>query len=191
MLAGEQAQGTERQAAQDKAVDLILRLWSRRHDVPGNVHPLKQFEDVIAVLRRLRSDAWPYRRSSKEQVDHLLTKAFDGLRLMVAHGIVLTSNVVATPAEMGEAEGFLEEDEKEVVEGINAWIEFLESSQQERRPVIIVKQEDGDEFADSQEEGGDTAKLDLKTRARETFTREIDDLIETLSSLKAELGKGK
>jgi hypothetical protein len=189
MLVAEKAKGPERQAAQDRAIDLILRLWSQRHDLPGGVHPLKQLGGVIAVLRRLHKDAWPYRQSNNGPVDTLLASAFDGLRLLVAHGVLLTSSAFPNRVELGEAAAFVEADEKFVIDRLNEWIEFVQSSESTRVPFVVVTSGEAADRRSIEKENEELMKLDPKIRAQRTLSRDIDNLLDTLEKLKVELGK--
>ena len=118
MIRADQTQGAEREAAQARAVDLTLTLRTRRHDLPGGAHPLKQFDNVIAVLQRLQHDAWPFRRSARDFLGPLLTDAFDGLRFIVAHGILLASDNAASESAAYEGTALLNDEEQFVLKAI-------------------------------------------------------------------------
>lgn len=83
----ENAEGPERQAAEDRAVALILEIWASRRDAPGNVDPLRRLENVLSVMDRMRREAWPY-RGYGDDIAQLLTQAFDGLRTLVWAGVL-------------------------------------------------------------------------------------------------------
>jgi hypothetical protein len=186
MLSAENTKGGEREVAQNKAVELILKIWSRRHDMPGRANPLKQLENVIVILRLLSSDAWPYGRASTPSAERLLKKAFDGLRHIVMHGAVIASGAAGKPVEMAEADGFVDEDEAYVIETANVWIDFYNSTQQNSAVRLIW--EDTADLEARKTELDELAKLDPETRARMVFVKQIDQLVETLSELKANLG---
>lgn len=187
MLVAERAEGTERDTAREKAADLILRLWARRNELPGQVNPLKELGDVIAVLRRLRSDAWPYRRPNAEKLDQLLSQAFDGLRHLVAHGVLLTGNAVAERVELAEASEFISSEEKEVIDAINEWIEFYQDKNVYQSNIRIVSLEKESELKKIEEKMDILNKMEPISRARALLIMEIDSLNNVLTNLKLEL----
>ncbi len=54
--------GPTKAAAEQQAVDLILRLWMHRRVLPEPVDPLGGYRDAIAVLGRLMPEADPWAR---------------------------------------------------------------------------------------------------------------------------------
>lgn len=187
MLAAENAEGAEREVAQQRAIELILRVWSRRHDMPGRANPLKGLENVIAILRLLKSDAWPYTRAATPTVERLLKKAFEGLQHIVAHGVILASGAAGKPVEMAEADGFIEEDEAYVIQTANAWIDLYNSAP--KNSAVRLIWEDTADLEAMKTELQELLKLDPEQRARMVFARQIDRLVETLAELKATLGR--
>ena len=172
--------------AQKKAVELILKIWSRRHDLPGRANPLRDLENVIVILRLLSSDAWPYARAATPSVERLLKKAFEGLRHIVAHGAIIASGAAGKPVEMAEAAGFLNQDEAHVIETANAWIDLYNSTQQDS--AVRLMWEDTADLEAMKTELEELVKLDPETRARKVFVGQIDRLVDTLNELKASLG---
>jgi hypothetical protein len=187
MLAAQNAAGTaEREVAQQKAVDLILKVWSRRHDLPGRASPLKELEKVTAVLTLLRSQPWPHSVSAKGGVAQLLRRAFDGLRHVLAHGVLITTSTVGKPVDVGEAENFVDADEALVIAELNAWIKLYDSTQESLR-VRLAWEEDADLEA-MRSELEELLKLEPDVQARVMFARQVDRLIEVLQKLKTSLG---
>lgn len=184
MIRADRTQGPEHEAAQARAVDLILKLWTRRHVLPGGAHPLKQFENVIAVLQRLQHDAWPFRRSARDFPGPLLTDAFDGLRFIVAHGILLASGNAASEAAAHEGAALLNDEEQFVLKAIQEWIEFCESGRRTDAPTLVVTEEEAAEYAAKEAEQAELAALAPKERSRRKFADRLDELIETLNALK-------
>jgi hypothetical protein len=189
ILAARESEGAQREIAQKTAVDLILKIWSRRHDVPGGANPLRKLEEVIAILRFLRPDAWPYGVRDEFGSQRLLKKAFEGLQHIVAHGTLLASGISGRKVKFGEAEGFVEQDEAVLVETVNAWIDLYNSAPKGRIVSFIL--DDATELETAKSELEELQKLDPDLRARRLFELQIDRLIETLTDLKAALGERK
>jgi hypothetical protein len=189
LLAVETADGPERKLAQNTAVELILKLWSQRFELPGHVHPLKQLEQVIVVLNRLNSGAWPYRQRSKDTIDTFLADAFDGLRVLIAHGALLVSASPASRVELGPTEKFLDPEEKSVIHGLNDWIDSFESRRRALTRVLVVSHQEDGEDAILAKELEEFTSLDPKIRSRKILARQMGELISTLEVLKAELEK--
>ena len=181
----DRTQGAEREAAQARAVDLILKLWERRHNLPGGAHPLKNFENVIAVLRRLQHDSWPFRRAVSDDLNQLLTDAFDGLQLLVAYGVLIASDSTLEEGATHEGSAFLDDEESIVLEAIQEWVEFSRSKWQADARILLVTEED---VAAEEAENARLAELealDPKERSRREFATRLDELIDTLNALKA------
>lgn len=189
ILAAREAKGAQREIAQKKAVDLTLKIWSRRHDVPGGANPLRKLEEVIAILRFLRPDAWPFGVRDKSSTQRLLKKAFEGLQHLVAHGTLLASTTSRRPVKLAEAEGFVDQDEAHLVETLNAWIELYDSAPKSRIVRFIV--DDGADTETAKNELEKLLKLAPDLQARRLFELQIDHLIETLTDLKAAVGERK
>ena len=187
ILAVENAEGVEREKAQNRAVDLILKVWSRRHDIPGRANPLKDLQNVVKVLRLLGGDAWPYAPAANPGAERLLKRAFEGLQHIVAHGAILASGVGGRRAEMAEAEGFLDKNEAHIVQAANAWLDLYSSLQRNTAGHLIWK--DTADLAAMKAELEELLRCDPETRARRVFAKQIDRLAETLIELKATLGQ--
>jgi hypothetical protein len=183
MLKAEKASGRERQAAQAKAIELILKLWSRRHDLPGRIHPLKQLEGAISVLRRLQFDASQFFWRNESELTELIANAFYELRMLVVHGVLIASSTTTNLAANDKTLEFLDEDEKQVFDAIRNWIDFINSGRKSDFPIRIAIEEDAKEEARLAE----LKKLTPAERSRRLLIDRIDTLIATLQSIRTKV----
>lgn len=89
--ATENSERAAKQDAEDRAVELILKLWASRRDLPVPADPLSEYRDVITVLDRMLPSANPwlrFRRPSSE--DELLHDMFDTMAQLIMSGLLLT-----------------------------------------------------------------------------------------------------
>ncbi len=183
----ENAEGPDRQAAEDRAVALILKIWASRRDAPGNVDPLRRLENVLAVMDRMRPEAWPY-RSYDDDIAQLLTQAFDGLRTLVWAGALLTEWEDGGPFDPGSVSEFLDDNERAVVEQVNEWIAFVDKLPAPG-PIVRIVSSDAEAAAldDEDKREAEIDALPDPDRAFKRLDQRLDHLIATLTSLKAEL----
>ena len=77
-----------RAKARKQAVATILKVWEHRKSLPGKAYPLMPYEDVLAVLARLRPDNNPFRYrgyDAKTRIEQYAADLFDSLtRLIIA-----------------------------------------------------------------------------------------------------------
>ncbi len=183
----ENARDSDRQAAEDRAVALILKIWASRRDAPGNVDPLRRLENVLAVMDRMRRDAWPY-RGYDDDIAQLLTQAFDGLRTIVWAGVLLTEWRDGEAFDPGSVSEFLDDKERAVIERVNEWIAFVDKLPA-RRPDIRIVSSDTEAAALDAEDKRE-AEIDAlpdTERALKRLDQRLDHLIATLTTLKTEL----
>lgn len=185
MLLAKTAEGPARAAAESKAVELILKIWARRHDLPGHSHPLKDFEGVLKIIRLLNNDAWPYPHASRESTERLLEAAFRGLQHIIAHGALLVSERAAAPLDPGETKGFLDQEEKKLIDAMNAWIELYDTAP--KHPTIVMALRDETTTEALETEMNELLALDASSRARKIFVKQIDSLIDVLGHLRTRL----
>ncbi len=81
---------TQSKAKRD-AVDLIIKLWEHKSSLPGTADPMSQLRRAIEVIERIGPDSSPYFRQSQDKREQGLATLFDGLRQLVAHGVILIS----------------------------------------------------------------------------------------------------
>lgn len=181
--------GEQKAAAETRAVDLTLKLWRHRNDTPGNVSPMKALDEVVSVLHRLKHGAWPYHRRGDAKLDDLLADAFGALQAIIAHSAVLSTNPALRKPETGAAEKFLSGEEREIIDTLREWIDFAQERRKQFGGVrIVFTKEEKDELDEEETEILAIAKMDPAARAKLLLSRRIDSLIETLSSIKSELG---
>lgn len=186
MLQARNTEGAKKAATEAKAVDLILKLWASRHELPNDSHPLKQFEGIIKVLRRLEPDSWPYSRINENGISALLADTFHGLQELVFLGLVLPHANDPTDEHAGDDQ-FLEEDERAVVAKIREWIEFARSARKPFGPIFVCTPEEAQEIREAQRRKQEIDKLDQANQIRVCMSMRIDDLLASLVTLKAAL----
>lgn len=179
--------GPEREAAQERAIELILKLWSRRADLPGDAYPLKKLSGVLSVLERLRPEAALFNQSGSRDTHRLLKEAFNGLRVIVARGVILTLPERLAHVELDEAAEFLNEEELQILEALNGWIEFLKPDLHDDSVATITTDEEESALEVELAEQSELTELSDESRMRHVFVQEIDQLINTLGSLKLHL----
>lgn len=177
--------GDKQQQAQTAAADLILKLWSKRENLPGRVYPLKGWGRALSVLGLLETEASPFNRVSIREIDLLLVKTFDQLRKIVAHGIILTLDPPAELQDDDAAAPFIDDEEKRFLAAMNCWAQHFKRARRSRYPDIVVTTKATDE-PESTIEPNQLTEEDASKRA---LVAEIDDLLATLAKLKILLGK--
>lgn len=183
----ENAEGPDRQAAEDRTVALILKIWASRRDAPGNVDPLRRLENVLAVMDRMRPEAWPY-RGYNNGIAQLLTQAFDGLRTLVWAGVLLTEWKDGPAFDPGSASEFLDDNERAVIQRLNEWIAFVDKLPARRHTVRIVSSEAEAAALDAEDKyEAEIDALPDPDRALKHLDQEFDCLIATLISLKTKM----
>lgn len=186
ILAAETTLGAERDAVQKKAIDLIMKIWSHRNEIPGRANPVKELKGVVAILRFLRPEAWPYSAFERSGTAGLLKKAFEGLQHIVAHGALLAANSATHSVNVGEAEGFIDLEEARIIETANAWVELYNSAP--KNSVVRFIWDNTSDLEATKRELEELQNLAPELRARRLFTMQVDRLVETLTHLKLALG---
>jgi hypothetical protein len=183
-----QSEGADGQAAEDRAVSLILKIWASRRDTPGNVDPLRRLENVISVMDRMRPESWPFRGMSEDTIPRLLTDAFDGLRTLVFAGALTTQLEDRGPIDAGVAAPFMNEQEQELIRRVNEWSEFIDQTPtRPSLPRIVFTDEQVAALDAERKREAEIEALPEPDQALRRLTDQIDDLIETLISLKSQL----
>ena len=174
MQEAESAEGGDKELARESAVDLILKLWSHKQSLPNGAYPLNDLKTVMSVVGQLSAEDSPFSRRSSDETEKLLARIFDGLRLVVAHSVILISETRGIPDDLDAVAPFLEEDERQLIEVVEGWID------------ILTEDEKAD-WDSKQAEMAELKQLDPKSRSGRIFSRKIDGLIEALSDLKLKL----
>ena len=125
MQEAESAEGGDKELARESAVDLILKLWSHKQSLPNGAYPLNDLKTVMSVVGQLSPEASPFSRRSSDETEKLLARIFDGLRLVVAHSVILISETRGIPDDLDAVAPFLEEDERQFIEVVEGWIDIL------------------------------------------------------------------
>lgn len=136
MTEADQAVGSAKRAAEQQAVDIILKLWTHRRALPEQADPLGGFRDAIRVLGRLLPEANPWRRLQRHgKYDDILHEMFEAMCQAVLGGVLLTQVKYCRP--LSESELTLLKDEEVLLEEIlDRWLPFF--GQPQKPPKIDV-----------------------------------------------------
>ena len=189
MRSAEVADQASKERLEERAVNLILELWAHRQHLPGNVYPLAQLADVIAVFRRLRSDALPFRGRRTNEFEELLWRVFNALQVIVIHGTLVSAKAGNIPDDRDLQTSFFSEEENDTYSVLKDWIEFNEPN---NLRYEILSRPEGEEFnIDSMSSIiKELNELEPATRARRIVAREIEGLMETLMILQSKVSDG-
>ena len=181
--AAEKAEGPEREAKQNKAVQLIAELWERRRSLPGNAYPLRQLEDVIAVLDRLKPDASPFFVRRGNDVEEVLSRVFDSLQVLVIYGAIIAAKAGELPEDMEATRPYLDDEERQVVDAVKGWTKFGDKGKLKYHVLSGSKGEALD-IESMRSKVAELSKLDVQTQSIRIVCAEIEGLMETLSELR-------
>lgn len=117
--------GDRKKEAEDRAVDLILRLWTNRRALPGAADPLSGYADAIRALRAILPTSNPWRRFRQgSTAEDLLSQMFTTLANFVIAGLLLTHPVDKRRIESVEWE-VLSDQEKFLADMLSRWSDFV------------------------------------------------------------------
>lgn len=165
--------GPDKTLAEQRAVDLILKLWAHRRALPTPVDPLGGFRDAIGVLGRLKPEDNPWARFSRDRSLHetLLQEIFETMCRTVLGGLLLTQTEVARAISNKELE-YLEEEEIFLDKTLRSWMDaFTPPPELPEVKILYVKPREGKE--DNELEDGPDARSASTTVSEETGESEI------------------
>lgn len=171
--------------ASREAVDLIFRIWEHRGSLPGTADPMSALKRAIDVLDRIGPNSSPFFRHSENRAESDLAKLFDGLRKLVAHGVLLIAEQKQFPKYTADTFENLSDEEQQLVSGLGGWISFLEQRKPTTPVLSVVYPEDQEKKA---EEAALLESLEPDERSRVQFLQAIDELIKDLESIKTSIG---
>lgn len=165
----------KRSTAQKRATETILKICEHRLSLPGKVHPLAQYKDVLQVIDRLRLDNNPYRffgHDSGDKKDRLASVLFDNFTRLILTLLLMTARSLEEQKGVdGVVIEALSDQEKRVWTAIHEWFAIFptpsETSGRRRKS----------------KKGSGKSKNDLN----ESAARLIDSIMSTLVELRAEL----
>lgn len=151
------AVGNAKAVAEQRAVELILKLWMHRRALPEPVDPLGGYRDAIGALSRLMPEADPWKRHRRgESYSDLLHEMFEALSRIVVGGILLTLFKRCRPISEAESKA-LEHEEILLRTALEHWIQLFDISPQ--RSEIEIKFGDAHVLATSENQG-DSPEVD-------------------------------
>ncbi|MBI5446725.1 MAG: hypothetical protein HY900_36600 [Deltaproteobacteria bacterium] len=185
------AVGPGKALAENRAVDLILKLWLHRRALPETADPLGGYRDAIAVLGRLMPDANPWRRYRRDgSYEDLLYEMFDTLTRIVLGGVLLTQT--GRTRSITEAESTALEDEERLMHAqLETWMQFFDRLPQ--TPGTDIEIVEPAETEETEVQGGLT-EVEAKNVAPEQQTARLgrdvhSAIVENLESLQSDLGE--
>ena len=186
LQSAESASEDEKELAQNRAVNLILKLWSHKRSLPGAAYPLNNLERAMSVLARLSPDASLFQWISLGEKEKLLARAFDGLRLVVIRGVILISKTSDFPDAYEATMPFLNEDERKLLETFKSWKDYARPDGPDLRRAI---EGDGEQAPREvrQTEKAEEDESDTRTETIRLFSQEIDQVVDALLELKKRL----
>lgn len=186
----ERSKGAAKQQAEERAVELILKLWTNRRALPTPADPLSGHLPAIKVLAAMLPTADPWRRFRRTgSNDELLHDMFGALVHLVISGLLLTRGGDIRAIEGAEWEA-LSDEEKFLVEILDRWHEFFVTpapSNVELENFYATFLESGSESggkAEQADESGEQKEADPELERRailshvEVFQARLADLIE-------------
>lgn len=118
----------EREDAEKRAVDVILRIWEHKTALPGKAYPLASYKDILEVLQYLKPSNNPFRQYAygQDKKDLLSGKLFDCLtRLIIAMLLMKLPALEATEVDLA-AKKHLDATEQEILTSIQSWFKLLQ-----------------------------------------------------------------
>lgn len=118
----------DRLAVQKRAMEAILRIWEHRESLPGYAYPLAKYDELLAVLDRLRPDDNPFRfnQMRESKTDQAAAILFDHLtRLVIALLFMKIDSFKKLLTEDAASINALDDDEKKVLDSFHVWIDFF------------------------------------------------------------------
>ena len=129
MAEADNSVGSSKEAAEARAVELILKLWSWRRALPEPVDPLGGCREAIKVLGQLMPEADPWKRPYRSGTyDDLLHEMFEILSQSVVYGLLLTKLSRTRPITEEESK-YLAEEERDLQSGLEHWMQFTPPAQ--------------------------------------------------------------
>lgn len=139
MTEADQAVGPAKRAAEQHAVDMIVKLWMHRRGLPEQVDPLSGFRDAIHVLGRLLPEANPWRRLQRRgSYEDILHEMFEAMCRVVLGGVLLTQ--IKRTRSISEPESNLLENEEVLLEEVlSRWLPlFVQPTEPPKVDIVYV-----------------------------------------------------
>ncbi|MBU0525852.1 MAG: hypothetical protein KJ945_07260 [Gammaproteobacteria bacterium] len=151
----ERADGTAKGMAQQRAVELVLKLWTHRRALPERVDPLGGYREAISVLSRLKPEANPWARFRQipGRYDEALQEMFATLSRTVLSGLVLTTARQTRPIRDAELDA-LEDEELFLSQELSRWMPNSRDAQVLPIKITLVgadEDTDGEGWAEGQQ----------------------------------------
>ncbi len=202
--AAETGEGQAKQAAEDRAVELILKLWTNRRALPGTVDPMSGYRDATKVLSAMLPSGDPWRRFQRgNATEKLLHEMFGAMSQLVMSGLLLTHALELRGILDAEWDA-LSEQERFLVQILNTWHEFFVKPAPDKleleglyRLLIEGEAEEGEgedeSTAENDEDKRDPDEIDRAAILShvETFQARLDELIKRWRETPAKGGQAE
>ncbi len=117
----------EREDAQNKAVDVILRIWEHKTTLPGKAYPLASYKDILEVLQHLKPSNNPFHQyvSGQDKKDLLASQLFDCLTRLTMALLLMKLGTLELAEADPAARKHLDETEQEILVSLQYWFELF------------------------------------------------------------------
>ncbi|GAA5531407.1 hypothetical protein [Herpetosiphon gulosus] len=165
----------ERLIAQQRSIEIILKIWEHRAMLPGRIYPLHTLKEVIPVLKRLQPTNNPFsyfENSPEAKREHLAANLFDSLtRLIMTLLFMRLPHIEQEVPHEQTPILMLNDIEKYVISTIESWADF------------IIPHEDNIDSSSNNETSEEFSNVYLNQIAIDHISR----IETTLSALKAHI----
>ena len=196
----ESVKGAALREAEDRAAELVMKLWSIRSALPGAADPLIEFRAAIKVLEAMMPSANPWRLSRGNTADALLSEMFGAMALSIMAGLLLTRS--RELRNIDEAEwNALSEEERLLAGTLALWQDLLGKPQPRTSALASFLSRLGEfDWADDDElravvakdaPDTDRSQRDTVLSHLESFQTQLAKLIEQWRAVDARPGSGE
>jgi hypothetical protein len=120
----------ERELIEKSVIETILRIWDHRASLPGTVHPLESYKDVLKMLDLLKPDSNPFSflwHHDGIKIDQLAATIFDRLIRIIVATLLTKIEPEKRAVEVNSTVfGALNEVEKHILKSLQEWGSLLD-----------------------------------------------------------------
>jgi len=159
--------------ARKEAIEIILKIWAHRSQLPGNANPLAPYNEILNVLSSMRPNAnvWAVHRLGRKQ--KLISELHRILPRLIM-GLLTLQLLEKTRNKKGRskvATKRLSAEEKSLLKEFDGWVTFLEANSRSAHRKGVEKGNEKDSLQ----------------RIRSLVLSWVDNTTSTLQSIRSEL----
>lgn len=160
----------ERLQASQQSIETILRIWDHRKNLPRQIYPLAEYDELLKVINRLRIDSNPYFYGyNSDRTDNIASMLFDNFtRLILVLLLMKVESVESQKKVDNNVVEFLDEQEKQIWSAIQEWM------------TIFPEKSEDDESINKKRKSKKSRTNDLKVNSL-ALIKNITDLLNQLS----------